>query len=1306
METLAYPAGPAVHQSNLSMTATVMGLMDDSSDQCSDGQDYGPQETSISIMGLGGGSKSSRRKQSKPIRVFMDAEAMETDPSVPHGAVPGAGPEGALQERLRREVNMDMEETAECDLCNLTFSSQNALSEHVQSVHSINNGDANENFPTKYHQLGSAFQEAAMCTVIQPEDPPEPSSPAQVPPPYSPSSEILMHPTAEQIDGIPVDRSKPNSRIFHPDAYCGLCDREFCNKYFLKTHKANKHGIYESGSSSSSPTLQPPSDMPSMVAFPSNRTPPLTSSPVKEGSRTPQSSTPSSSQPAPPVSSMPPPPSSTAPMTSLPGPSLPSLPTPSKDSTAEQKKEKAKDMEDYCEICQKHFCNKYYLKKHKQDVHGIIPDTPPQKRSRTSHSSASTPSNGSPILGLPPGHMAMANGMPGMNAAAMANVMFINPFAPPVMLPGQPPMLPGQHMFLPQALGGMPPMPPGAPEAGQRTPPSSSSSPGSKPPSDHSSGMGVLNQDAYCEICRKEFCNRYFLRIHKANKHGIYMPEDPPGTPGAHPPFMMPMGPEGMNMPLLPPENGRKEGHEERRDSREGEDRRRSPHEEERRRSPVEEHLCKPCGKSYPNQYALRVHQINAHDMAGGDPSKPPPPPDALMAGHRPLSAEHKSPHRLDSSLPSMVPTSEATMPGTMFGNMMAAKLADRVICDICNKEVCNKYFLKTHKIKVHGIDPGLLDRERDMQEMQRLQQEGPTDLSKKPPGPPAPPTGDEKRPPDQELLKMGIDPEAYCEICKKEFCSKYFLRTHKLNIHGIKTESDSPRKPMMPSKSQLPPPPPPLSMPSSMPSSLPSSLPMHFSSPLGPSQLPLPMPPVNMPPFFPPSLLPPPPDGNPLAERSSWKWREPVNATRVMCEFCNKELCNKYFLKTHMQNKHGMHYDHLTGQTSPIPGKQQVDVPQSALNKWVKEECHSPNDSKDKLPCSSASSMPSFAETMYRDSVSFAEAMYKDSVIKSTFGASEKGGYVPLQLLPPSGKENRPEGQSNLSEDYSMVSAKTWQVPKSIKQEPATAKAAGDSPGGPRLTNGSLEHAPVEGDTYLHKCDVCGGMFSEQLALHLHKLRDHGQIPQPPSEGGMAEARTSLPPNIGLNLRKKYQKHKLRNNRRWRRLGACGASIGEKVKSAIVNHIRNHQRRKKYRCAHCQERFFTRSQCHAHIRADHPNMRLPAEQNQENENRANKSSSEERSKSPRRKAMRPNIPMAYATPEQESCPAEAYVMQSFTLEAKSAQDTPNFARSVVYLPVLQKVAQPVTVTFTLSPTEQWRHLTQLDSVTSISVTM
>lgn len=33
--------------------------------------------------------------------------------------------------------------------------------------------------------------------------------------------------------------------------------------------------------------------------------------------------------------------------------------------------------------------------------------------------------------------------------------------------------------------------------------------------------MGVINAEAFCEICCKEFCNKYFLRTHKMNKHRI-----------------------------------------------------------------------------------------------------------------------------------------------------------------------------------------------------------------------------------------------------------------------------------------------------------------------------------------------------------------------------------------------------------------------------------------------------------------------------------------------------------------------------------------------------------------------------------------------------------------------------------------------------------------------------------------------------------------------------------------------------------------------------------------------------------------
>jgi hypothetical protein len=38
---------------------------------------------------------------------------------------------------------------------------------------------------------------------------------------------------------------------------------------------------------------------------------------------------------------------------------------------------------------------------------------------------------------------------------------------------------------------------------------------------------------------------------------------------------------------------------------------------------------------------------------------------------------------------------------GIVNDSYFCAKMADRVVCEICNKQVCNKYFLKTHKGKI-----------------------------------------------------------------------------------------------------------------------------------------------------------------------------------------------------------------------------------------------------------------------------------------------------------------------------------------------------------------------------------------------------------------------------------------------------------------------------------------------------------------------------------------------------------------------------------------------------------------------------
>merc|ERR1719507_2858952 len=61
----------------------------------------------------------------------------------------------------------------------------------------------------------------------------------------SQSVDSIPRSVAEQ--GITPITTGGRIQIFNPEAYCELCNKEFCNKYFLKTHKANKHGIYSEG---------------------------------------------------------------------------------------------------------------------------------------------------------------------------------------------------------------------------------------------------------------------------------------------------------------------------------------------------------------------------------------------------------------------------------------------------------------------------------------------------------------------------------------------------------------------------------------------------------------------------------------------------------------------------------------------------------------------------------------------------------------------------------------------------------------------------------------------------------------------------------------------------------------------------------------------------------------------------------------------------------------------------------------------------------------------------------------------------
>lgn len=65
----------------------------------------------------------------------------------------------------------------------------------------------------------------------------------------SSSSSPLSPPSDDNPEGYSLTKQ--------PDAYCNLCERSFCNKYFLKTHFAKKHGVLNLISPSTESTQSP-----------------------------------------------------------------------------------------------------------------------------------------------------------------------------------------------------------------------------------------------------------------------------------------------------------------------------------------------------------------------------------------------------------------------------------------------------------------------------------------------------------------------------------------------------------------------------------------------------------------------------------------------------------------------------------------------------------------------------------------------------------------------------------------------------------------------------------------------------------------------------------------------------------------------------------------------------------------------------------------------------------------------------------------------------------------------------------------
>lgn len=1369
-------------------------------------------------------SKSSRRKQTKPIRVYEGEEAVGSDQTPPTQGAPENFTNGSSQVKENgpeqtEDMPVDLHVAIiTCTKCPETFPSKEHFMNHLNAVHAsakepkIDTESMMYNYPTAYHRLGSELQlENKIIANGHAEGESE-----NIPPETQNIPEVKADAEQKDLNGDHMGVVKDGNRIFHPDAYCELCDREFCNKYFLKTHKANKHGIYENAPS---PFSMTPGQT-NMILPPQE---PVLPSPYKH------EPAPTPSQPLPPkkeaVAAVPKSFKLDATAVKVDTTSL----TSSKPAASEIKpvtsgSSTQPDMEDYCEICQKHFCNKYYLKKHKQDVHGIVPENSPSssgKRSRAAFDIPITATVTSSPMILP---QTMANmaGLP--NMPNMPGVMVLNPFMPPVAIIPAQSLLPQQQVHpqphsvvsqpLPVSLPALPhsdQVPVSLQSSMSYSPMSSAVSltatlgkPTPSIPNDALRSIGVLNAEAYCEQCRKEFCNKYFLKIHMANKHGVFSDDMIP------PPYGKSM--DALENSMLSPVKIPKEVKQEPGSQI-------SPPGTAGGDSYVT--FCNLCNKEFSSKYSYKIHRMNVHGMLNeclqepslaDGPEIPMSKIDSIAMssseGLLKVAAEAQAQAQAQQASAGAKDNSATTI----FGNMIAAKLADRVVCDICNKELCNKYFLKAHKLRIHGVDLSPQEKAAEAERenpydspysksglsttpkseakdlsaitaemitadiLQRSQVRSNAskklDLSNIAPNLPS------EKPSNEELVKLGIDPEAYCEICKKEFCSKYFLRTHRLNIHGIRTEKSDPdtreKERSKQSKSSL------FNQmngfglgglgvlgglgglggfmggmhggPNGIFSFAGNGGLLGPQVPIGTGSL-----------GGPGSLSPMMPElarhdqqnsmrshnggvsggtgGSSAGSASSsssgsgskskdgfqkhtWRWKEPVNSSRVACEICNKELCNKYFLRTHKLNKHGI----IPSDKSPSMGSSPAPSDCETASNASSQPDQAISDRGNQTPVSQNSKIDSISP-------------HPSPTLDKSFEKSANQLKADLLRL----KNEEELNNRYINNQYSEVCNLCDRRFKSSRW--LKAHILKDHAGWPMM---DMFDPKTSGRTGLLEtpdpkaCTVCGLVFPSELSMQLHLIQEHNaQVTlktEESQQNGNGESGT--PPSefgYGLGFRKRVfradkQKlyacvlcdyktkwlsnltsHEMKIHNLSKNSKLCPKSFPSEL--LLSRHVEPQLdepldisrsgsnkkiQEKRYKCSICGDKFDSRVVCNRHLREVHIRRKKNfASRNMLHRSRYSCSQCSYSTRYPQQlqrhrsrfhasrstggplQEWKGNLEEVHAEPITKSYTASAQV-QCFELAVNTPDST--FLPSLAHMPVRQRVSEPMAVTFILTP--------------------
>ena len=845
------------------------------------------------------------------------------------------------------------------------------------------------------------------------------------------------------------------SQIFNPEAYCELCNKEFCNKYFLKTHKANKHGIYSDspGVSRSPGPQQPQHPNTTSASSGGGPTPPITSSSGMDqmGPPTPNS------QAGSPFSGA----FIAANMGSLRPPFLPlspgASPSPTHPGSLHQQHQRMLETGNYMNGSQRG------SEREPGEVSiRMSPRPPPSSSSsglmspreandfrqsmeererlmqrdlnREKENGEIRKSLESPRPNMTgPGGINFSSmifgGIPSIEALRKEEEMRKEQGLPP----NRPPLpnIPNIPSMQGTDRSGNGPMPKG-PFTQEKL-----------------RQMGVINADAFCEICCKEFCNKYFLRVHKLKKHGICSPDLPPekvqkiltqmakeaGKTGNPPPPIirppphmmgqgehdnggkmhspMSMGPGGMPMrptglinlpplePLLPHalkdfpsispappiQMDKLMGMREERKSSESEL-------EQGEREIIRINDDSEDGGREDHQ---QKHQHdNGSDREASNDSMNSHTRENSMERERPRSRMATEPSEDLQRLQSMI----------MELNSKQAKLHipgggldNGNICKVCNKDMENKYFLRAHMMNEHGV----------------LHMEEPPQLT----------IGQPMSAADRERHEDMMNGEFGSESDQVDFATKFLQQMQKGLLPPLDGNGDE-RSFLERVKAELA---------------------------ASPKKL----------------------DKDPN--------RKPASLSRSYCEICKKELCNKYFMKTHMLKMHGINIEGgppPPGLISTVSGGSNSNGPTGGV---ICQICKKELCSKYFLKVHLQNS-----HGLNEDGSPYTPNMKENGGLFA--------GLFPLSAPPPELlglASSMPDSEhyfSRLLGEQSEISRERLKEMERHKQ--------GGGPG--------------------HTCSLCGEGFPEIVALQVHIIKSHGAFPpesgifgHPGSPGAMSPGEVGL---------------------------------------------------------------------------------------------------------------------------------------------------------------------------------------------------